>query len=294
MESNFLFGISLTASFLAGVLALFAPCCITFLFPSYLGTVFSSTKINNLGDGRQKIVKEGKVMFYTFIFALGLSFILIPVALGFRLFVFFFDRFHREIYYLGGLFLVLMGVMTMNQNKFGSWQAFFNFFHIQPKLGERVNIASVFSLGLMSGLSSSCCAPVLFAAVTLTTLSPTLLQALIVSLSYVLGIVFPLFVMSLFYEKATEKISGKNRQKIYNVFKILGAGIFFTSGVAIIVFNFLGKIQMYQMEGYSRTFRLWVYQIAKYFQNPVVDVVSFGVILVIGYWLFRKNANKRE
>jgi len=36
MSTNFFFGISLTASFLAGVLALFAPCCITFLFPSYL------------------------------------------------------------------------------------------------------------------------------------------------------------------------------------------------------------------------------------------------------------------
>lgn len=274
MEPNFIFGISLTASFMAGVLALFAPCCITFLFPSYLGTVF----------------KEGKkVMFYTVIFALGLSSILIPVALGFRVFVFFFDQFHREIYYLGGLFLIFMGVSTLRP-VFHLPQ----FFTVKQDISKKINVGSVFGLGLMSGLSSSCCAPVLFAAVTLTTLSPTVFQALVVSSAYVLGIVFPLFVMSLFYRKITEKISGKNRQKIYNIFKILGAGIFILSGVLIIIFNFFGKIQMYQMEGYSRTFRLWVYQIAKYFQNPVIDIVSFVMILVISYWLLVKRGITRR
>src|SRR3990167_6276836 len=98
LDNNFLFGISLTASFLAGVLALFAPCCITFLFPSYLGTIF----------------KEGKrVMLYTLIFALGLSFILIPIALGFRFAIFFLDAYHTPIYYLGAAVMVLMGIMTL-------------------------------------------------------------------------------------------------------------------------------------------------------------------------------------
>lgn len=279
MSSNFFFGISLTASFLAGVLALFAPCCITFLFPSYLGTVF----------------KEGKkVMFYTLIFALGLSSILIPVALGFRLFVFFFDAFHREIYYLGGAFLVLMGIMTIKP--ISNFQFLIsNFIHQKPiRLEEKVNVASVFSLGLISGLSSSCCAPVLFAAVTLTTLSPTIFQALVVSAAYVLGIVFPLFVISLFYKKITEKISGKNRQKIYNIFKILGASIFIVSGVLIIIFNYLGKIQMYQMEGYNRSLRLLVFEIAKYFQNPAIDILSFIIILVISFLLLKKTRIRRQ
>src|SRR3989338_650780 len=130
MSSNFFFGISLTASFLAGALALFAPCCITFLFPSYLGTVFKS---------------RNKVMWYTIIFAFGLASILIPVALGFRIFIFFFDQFHREIYYLGGLFLIFMGFMTV--------KPLFNIpqlFHTKPNLNKKVDIFSVFSLGLMS------------------------------------------------------------------------------------------------------------------------------------------------
>lgn len=280
MSSNFLFGISLTASFLAGVLALFAPCCITFLFPSYLGTIF----------------KEGKkVMFYTIIFALGLSSILIPVALGFRFFIYFFDSFHKEIYYFGGLFLIFMGIMTL--------KPIFNFqFSIlnrllpkpdfQPKRLEKglaQGSISIFTLGLMSGLSSSCCAPVLFAAVTLTSLSPTIFQALIVTAAYVLGIVFPLFLLSLFYEKLTVKISGKNRQKIYTIFKRLGAAIFIVSGALIIILTFQNKIQMYQMEGYSRPLRLLIYQAAKYFQNPLIDVFTFAIIIFIFYKLIKKG-----
>lgn len=272
MPNGFLFGISLTASFLAGVLALFAPCCITFLFPSYLGTIF----------------KEGKkVMFYTIVFALGLSFILIPIALGFRFFIFFFDSFHKTVYYLGGVVLILMGATTI--------RPLFHipsFFHFQPQTGKKVNTASVFSLGLLSGLTSSCCAPVLFAAVTLTTLSPTLFQAVVVSLAYVLGIVFPLFLLSIFYKKLTKKIAGKNREKIYNIFKILGASIFILSGLLIIVFAYLNKIQMYQMEGYSRKMRLLVFGVAKWFTNPILDIGAFAVIVLIFYTLIKKNHDK--
>lgn len=222
-------------------------------------------------------------MFYTMIFALGLSFILIPVALGFRFFIYFFDQFHKQIYYLGGLFLIFMGIMTI--------KPFFHLpqlFHVKSGVDKKINIGSVFGLGLMSGLSSSCCAPVLFAAVTLTTLSPTLLQAIIVSLAYVFGIVFPLFVLSLFYKKLTNLISGNNRQRIYRIFQILGAVIFALSGLLIIIFAYLNKIQMYQMEGYSKTLRLIVFQFAKYFQNPIVDILVFSVIVFIFYKLLKK------
>lgn len=270
MDSNFIFGISLTASFLAGVLALFAPCCITFLFPSYVGTIFKD---------------ERKVVWYTLIFALGLSLILIPVALGFRLFVFFLDDYHTQIYYIGAAFMILMGFMTI--------KPIFHIpqiFHFKPKLDKNINTSSVFGLGLMSGLTSACCAPVLFAAITLTTLSPSLFQALIVSLAYVLGIVFPLFILSIFYKTATNKFSGGNRQKIYTIFKYLGAGIFFLSGILIAIFNYLGKIQMKQMEGYSNSIRMVVFSVAKYFQNPFVDITVFILIIALFVYLLKKHS----
>jgi len=269
MQNNFFFGISLTGSFLAGALALFAPCCITFLFPSYLGTIFKERK---------------NVMFYTLIFALGLASILIPVSLGFRIFIFFFDKFHRLIYFLGGLFLIFMGFMTIKPI-FDIPQ----FFHVKPELDRKIDTFSVFSLGLMSGLSSSCCAPVLFAAVTLTSLAPSTFQAIVVSSAYVLGIVFPLFIMSLFYKRLTNKVSGSNRQKIYNIFKFLGAFVFIASGILIIIFDALNKIQMYQMEKYTKPMRMLVFELSKYFQNPVLDLLIFSFIIFIFYKLIKKK-----
>lgn len=268
MDTHVMFGVSLTASFLAGVLALFAPFCITFLFPTYLGTIFKENR---------------KVMYYTLVFALGLSFILVPIALGFRFFVFFLDSFHAEVYYVGAAILIFMGVMTL--------KPFFHipqFFRHKPELDADINTASVFGLGLMSGLTSSCCAPVLFAAVTLTTLSPSLLQALIVAFAYVLGIVFPLFVLSLGYTKTTQTLSGQTRRKIYTVCRYLGAAIFIGTGILIAIFNYLGKITMDDMTGYSTTLRLLVFEIAKYFQNPILDVSIFLIILFIFYKLLKR------
>ena len=274
MDSNFLFGISLTASFLAGVLALFAPCCITFLFPSYLGTIFKEQK---------------RVMYYTLIFALGLAFVLVPIALGVRFAIFFLDAYHAPIYYLGAFIMILMGVMTL--------KPIFHlpqFFHVSGPQNKKLSTASVFGLGLMSGLTSACCAPVLFAAVTLTSLSPSLFQALIVSLAYVTGIVMPLFVMSMFYEKASSKLAGPNRHKIYNVLKYLGAGIFFITGILIAIFNYQGKIQMNQMEPYSQKIRMIVFEIAKYFQNPIVDLLVFGIVIFIFYKLLRYKGHEEQ
>jgi cytochrome c biogenesis protein CcdA len=274
MDTNFLFGISLTASFLAGVLALFAPCCITFLFPSYLGTIFKENK---------------RVMYYTLVFALGLGLILVPIALGLRFAIFFLDAYHLQIYYAGAAIMIFMGVMTL--------KPIFHlpqFFHTSGIGNKKVNTASVFGLGLMSGLTSACCAPVLFAAITLTSLAPTLFQALLVSMAYVTGIVMPLFLLSLSYQKATQKIGGKNRQKIYTVFKYLGAAIFFITGILIAVFNYQGKIVMNQMEPYSQSIRLTVFEIAKYFRNPILDISVFLGLLFVFYKLLKYSAKNEE
>ncbi len=227
-------------------------------------------------------------MYYTLIFALGLAFILVPISLGIRSAIYLLDAYHTQIYYLGALVMVLMGISTI--------KPIFHLpqiFHVGGEANPRVNTASVFGLGLMSGLTSACCAPVLFAAVTLTSLSPTLLQAAIVSFAYVLGIVMPLFVLSLFYDKASHKF-GKNRKKIYDVFKWLAAGIFFLTGILIAYFNYQGKIQMDQMEGYSQTIRLVVFEIAKYFKNPIVDLVVFAIVIFIFYKLLKYKGKSHE
>lgn len=268
MAIDFFFGVSLTASFMAGTLALFAPCCITFLLPAYLGNIFKN---------------RVKVTFYTLIFALGLGTILIPIALGFRFFIFFFDAYHKQVYYLGAILLILMGLFTLTD----SWHLP-QIFKFKPQTNKNLNIVSVFGLGLISGLTSSCCAPVLLTAITLTSLTPSLIQALVVSLAYVLGIIFPLVLISLIYEKTSYKLFIKNRQKFYKMFKMAGTFIFILSGVTLGILNYLSKIEMKQYENQSQTIRLLFFQISKVFSNPFIDIFIFSLLLFSFYKLLRK------
>ncbi|MFA4852642.1 MAG: hypothetical protein WC599_09010, partial [Bacteroidales bacterium] len=110
----------------------------------------------------------------------------------------------------------------------------------------------------------------------------------------VLGIVFPLFLLSLSYEKFSKKISGQNRQKIYTVLKYLGASVFIISGILIAIFNYFNKIEMNQMEGYSKQVRLLVFEIAKRFQNPLLDISVFLLFVFIFYKLLRYGAKQNK
>lgn len=274
MTNNFLFGISLTGSFFAGVLALFAPCCITFLLPAYLGTIFKKTE---------------KVIFYTIIFALGLATVLVPVALGFKYLVSFFDRFHNAFYYLGALLLVFLGIMTFLEIKMPF------VLRLSQKPKEKVDLVSIYALGIISGLTSSCCAPVLFAAITLTSLSPTMLQAVFVSLAYVFGIVFPLFLLSFVYDTISAKALSKAKHRVYKILKILAAVIFIGSGLVIAVLNYQGKIVMGAEADNNYLLRVAIYQMSKYFQNPLVDLLMFvGLLYGFYFLLTSKKAFKLE
>lgn len=267
MDSNLLFGVSLTAAFIGGMVALFAPCCITFLFPSYLGTIFK---------------ERSRVIFLTLIFALGLGSILVPVALGFRFVVSFFDTFHTTIYLLGALVMFIVGLMTLFDTKL-----------MLPlpryTMPQKTTVGSTFLLGIFSGITSACCAPVLFAAITLSTLSPTLLSSLIVSFVYVLGIVFPLFVLSLFYEKITNQYLYNFKKKTEKPLKLLASATFLISSVVIAVLALTGKIQMESSNTYSNQLRILIYNLSNYFRNPIFDMLIVVGTIVFLYFAIKQS-----
>ena len=70
----------------------------------------------------------------------------------------------------------------------------------QLPLLKKHDALSVFALGLFSGVASSCCAPVLAGVLTLSALSLNLFQALVLTLTYVFGMVFPLFLLAYFWD----------------------------------------------------------------------------------------------
>ena len=269
MNFNIFFGVSLTASFLGGMVALFAPCCITFLFPSYLGTIFKERK---------------RVVFLTLIFALGLGSILVPVALGMKMIVSFFDQFHTTTYLLGALLMFLLGLMTLFDAKLMLPLPNFT-------MPAKTTVGSTYLLGLFSGITSSCCAPVLFGAITLSSLSPTIFTSLIVSLVYVLGIVFPLFFLSLFYEKITNQYLYNVRKRVEKPLKLLAAATFMISSVIIAYMALTDKIKMDANMEYGRELRNFIFNVSGKLQNPILDILVLAGIIIL-FKIMLKEAKK--
>ncbi len=172
---------SLAASFLGGILALFAPCCIVSLLPTFIGTAAAR--------GRQRLPITALV------FAAGVAAVLLPVVLGVGALGQVFAAQRRIIFFLVGIFLALLGVGMLSGRQ---WML------PMPALRVRVSggsAGSVFLLGLVSGIASSCCAPVVVGVVALSALANSVPGALGLGLSYVFGMVFPLFLAALFWDR---------------------------------------------------------------------------------------------
>jgi cytochrome c biogenesis protein CcdA len=179
-------------AFLGGAIMLFAPCCITLMLPAYLGTVFKS---------------RSKIVLMTSIFALGVATIILPVVLGAQFLTSFFSAYHAYVFAVGSLLMIGIGVMTLYGKKIPMP------FVGKLKSPQVTNATSAYALGVVSGVSSACCAPVLLGALSLAAISPTLLQAGAIGLAYTFGIVFPLFLLGIFYKRGLWKRSQKLQQK---------------------------------------------------------------------------------
>jgi cytochrome c biogenesis protein CcdA len=172
---------STLAAFFAGAVALFSPCCIVFLFPAYLASAVKN--------------RRWKLLPLTFVFALGLALVLLPVTLGVGLVVTSVRRFHTPLYGVGGVLMVALAVLALLGR---SWSM--PSFVRSPSV-ERSDTAGVFALGVFSGVASSCCAPVMAGVMALSALSGSVLGAGSLGLAYVFGMVFPLFLMGLLWDR---------------------------------------------------------------------------------------------
>jgi cytochrome c biogenesis protein CcdA len=170
-----LLGSSILGGFIGGMVALAAPCCITVLLPSYFAATFTSV---------------ASLVRMTFLFAAGIAVVILPIALGLAALGQFFSQYHTVLFVVGGLFLLAVGVMTLRGGGFELP------FLRAPAFRSRPG-ASIFAIGVFSGAASSCCAPVLIGVLTLTALTSSFPGAVAVSLAYVFGMVFPLFLLAL-------------------------------------------------------------------------------------------------
>ncbi len=198
MEGVFLGG-SLAAAFLAGSIALFAPCCITVLFPTYLAAAVK--------NARWRLVP------LTLVFAAGVATVLVPVTLGVSLLTRSLMRYHSAVYLVGaGLMLVMALVVVTGK----TWSL--PLLRRSPDI-SRTDSGGVYALGVFSGAASACCAPVLAGVLTLTAVAPSTATSLGIGLAYVAGMVSPLLLLTLLWDRTRlrERITVTSRPLTWTV-----------------------------------------------------------------------------
>lgn len=187
---DILVGTSLIAAFVAGVAALFAPCCITVLLPSYLGNIF-----------REKY----KIFFMTFVFFLGILTVFLPIGLGASYLAQLFSKYHNIIFTVGGIFLVVLGITMLLGKKFSTPTSI--------RDGMKRHVSSIYVLGIFSAIATTCCAPVLAGVLTLSVASGSIVWGLLYTLAYVVGMTLPLFIIAAFLDRAnlTERFTNAKK-----------------------------------------------------------------------------------
>lgn len=188
---------SFIASFVAGIAALFAPCCITVLLPTYFASIFK---------------QKATVFLMTFVYFLGILSIFLPIGLGVSFLTQIFSQYHDAVFLVGGIFLLFLGMTLLLGQQFSLP------FSVHPEL-KKQSFVSVYILGVFSAIATTCCAPVLAGVLTLAALPGSVLLGGVYTLSYVLGMVLPLFIIAFFLDRInfTEKFFAFRKSFSYNL-----------------------------------------------------------------------------
>lgn len=188
-------GGSVVAAFVAGVIALLAPCCISVMLPAYFASSFQNRRV---------------LVAMTFVFAAGVATVILPLALGASALRKLVTAEHTTIYVVGGLLMLALAIYTLAGGQMKL-----------PMPGRSAarptGPAGVYSLGVFSGVASSCCAPVLAGVLALSGVASSFFWALGLGTAYVVGMVAPLFVVSLLWDRYDWRSSALFRPRSFTL-----------------------------------------------------------------------------
>lgn len=270
---------SVIVSFLAGIVALAMPCCFSVLLPSYFASAFK---------------RRTAVFRMTLVFALGVAAILLPIALGVFALSSFISLNHSLLFVIGGFFMLFLGAASL----FG--------IQLIPMFSPNVNlekssVPTVFTLGVFGGVASSCCAPVLAGILVLTALTASLFGATLVGVSYVAGMVFPLFVAALLMDKSNAvqrflqgRMVNTGMGTIHSS-KLLAGAIFLSMGVVTIVLGLLNRMLPTPGSDFFNIYEAVIQNaVEDFLSSPIFLVVFFGAVLLgIGLYARRRFSRAR-
>lgn len=272
-----LFQTSLIAAFVAGMVALFAPCCITFLLPAYLGSVFK---------------EKEKIILMTLVFGLGIFVILLPAVLGVAFISKTLFRYHDTVYILGGLVMLIVAAVSFLGLKLP-----------MPNLPgtktPKTDVLSIFTLGIFSGITSACCAPVLIGILAMTFLSPNFFGAILIGGSYVLGMVTPLLLISVFLSGKLPQAAVLRRPissltifgKEYPIIlsNLIAGLIFFITGSLTLILAKSGALAMLRSDQFTKMIQnTGAYVNSLVGGNIFLNLVFLGIVGFLIYKITKK------
>lgn len=178
-----LLGTTLLASFLGGVVALLAPCCISVMLPAYLSTGFRH---------------RGGVVPATLVFGAGVATVILPIGLGATFLSSLLLTGHVWVFSIGGALMIAAGAATLT-----GWKP--NLAMPGARAVKEGSFGSAYVLGAFSGAASACCAPVLAGVAVLSGAAGSFPAALAIGGAYVAGMVTPLAATALLWDKRRER-----------------------------------------------------------------------------------------
>lgn len=166
------------AAFLGGVVALLAPCCVSVMLPAYFAATFR---------------RRSRVLVMTLVFALGVGTVILPIGLGATALSRLIAGQHFIVFAVMGLAMAVGGIAMLL-----GWKPPIP---MPAMRGGGAGTGGVYLLGVFSGAASACCAPVLAGVAAVSGAVASFPAALTVGIAYVFGMVAPLCVLALLWDR---------------------------------------------------------------------------------------------
>ena len=284
---NLLSAGSIVAAFFAGGVALFAPCCIVFLLPSYLAAAV-----------RQR---RWRLLPLTFVFASGLALVMLPITLGISLVAATVSKYHAALYYTGGGFMIALALLALSGRMIQP-PAFLR----TPSTG-RYGYGTMFTLGVFSGIATSCCAPVLAGVMTLSALSGSPIGATLLGVAYVFGMTFPLFMIALlsdrfhlnerrFLSVQLIRFRFAGRRWVTSSVNVLVAVAFFAMGTLVVTLGATGKMSggpAFEV-AFGRTLSRVFATIDRWLAPVPEPILGFALLALAGVFVWATLADRNR
>ena len=261
---------SALAAFLAGLVAFFAPCCAMVMLPSYLAGATGAAR--------------GRLALLTGIFILGVATVVWPLTIGAAGLAAMISDAHGPLFVVGGVIMLLV-----------AWGTLKGWMWTMPAFGGRstsTGIAGVYSLGLVSGAATACCAPVMVGAVAIAGVSASWWAGAVLGTIYLFGLVTPLIITAFGVDRARARMRDPEvglellgRRLRTTASRITAAVLFAAVGSLMIVLALLGQAET--APSAQRAFGRWLTNFANDVSAAVPSwagwlIVAGLAVLLIG------------